>query len=69
MNNPPVAEVFHGIAGLLEIKNEQRFTVVAIARRAWCEAHHIVNTLPTNVFMDLLSAEKSRQREAVQAYA
>ena len=69
MNNPQVSEVFQGIAGLLEIKGEQRFTVVAIARRAWCEAHHIVNTLPTDVFMDFLSVEKSRRREALQAYA
>ena len=69
MNNPPVVEVFHGIAGLLEIKGEQQFTMVAIARRAWYEAHHIVNTLPTNALMDLLGAEKSRRRETVQAYA
>ena len=41
---------------------------VAIARRAWCEAHHIVNTLPTKAFMDFLSVDKSRRREALQAY-
>lgn len=41
---------------------------VAIARRAWSEAHHIVNTLPTKAFMDFLSVDKSRRREALQAY-
>jgi DNA polymerase (family 10) len=42
---------------------------VGIARRARCEAHHIVNTLPTEAFLDFLSIEKSRRREALQAYA
>jgi DNA polymerase (family 10) len=52
----------------VERLDNQRYGV-AIARRAWCEAHHIVNTLPTKAFMDFLSVEKSRRREALQAYA
>ena len=42
---------------------------VGIARRGLCEAHHIVNTLPTEAFLGFLSTEKSRRREALQAYA
>ncbi len=55
-------------AHTVERLDNQRYRV-AIARRAWCEAHHIVNTLPTDAFMDFLSVEKSRRREALQAYA
>ena len=55
-------------AHTVERLDNQRYGV-AIARRAWCEAHHIVNTLPTDAFMDFLSVEKSRRREALQAYA
>ena len=34
MNNPQLAEIFENIAGLLEMKGEQRFTVVAYERVA-----------------------------------
>ena len=54
----------HTVAGL----DNQRYCV-GIVRRAWCQAHHIVNTLPTDAFMDFLSVEKSRRPETLQAYA
>ena len=44
MNNPQVAEVFPGIAGLLEIKGGQRFTVVAYQRIA-----RTIDKLPTEL--------------------
>ncbi|MCX8213934.1 MAG: helix-hairpin-helix domain-containing protein [SAR202 cluster bacterium] len=44
MNNPQVAEVFQGIAGLLEIKGGQRFTVVAYQRVA-----RTIDKLPTEL--------------------
>jgi DNA polymerase (family 10) len=55
-------------AHTVERLGNQRYGV-GIARRGRCEAHHIVNTLPTEAFLDFLSIEKSRRREALQAYA
>ena len=55
-------------AHTVERLDNQRYGV-GIARRGRCEAHHIVNTLPTEAFLDFLSIEKSRRREALQAHA
>ena len=54
-------------AHTVERLGNQRYGV-GIARRGRCEAHHIVNTLPTEAFLDFLSIEKPRRREALQAY-
>lgn len=43
MNNPEIAEVFRDIAGLLEMKGEKRFTVVAYQRAARALEHHPVD--------------------------
>ena len=43
MNNPEIAEVFQDIAGLLEMKGEKRFTVVAYQRAARALEHHPVD--------------------------
>ena len=40
MNNSEIAEVFQDIAGLLEMKGEKRFTVVAYQRAARALGHH-----------------------------
>jgi len=44
VNNPQVVEIFQGTAGLLEIKGEQRFTVVAYQRVA-----RTIDKLPTEL--------------------
>ncbi len=43
MNNSEIAEVFQDIAGLLEMKGEKRFTVVAYQRAARALGHHPAN--------------------------
>lgn len=43
MNNSEIGEVFQDIAGLLEMKGEKRFTVVAYQRAARALAHHPVD--------------------------
>lgn len=37
---------------------------VGLARRAWCEREHILNTLPLDKFMEYLSTPKSTRTEA-----
>ena len=44
MNNTQIAKVFENIAGLLEVKGEQAFTVLAYRRAAWS-----INELPTEL--------------------
>jgi DNA polymerase (family 10) len=34
---------------------------VAVARKAWCESKHILNTLPLDAFMEYLSLERSKR--------
>ncbi len=41
---------------------------VAIARRAWCEARHIWNTLPADQFMAVLKAPKSQRARAFASH-
>jgi DNA polymerase (family 10) len=43
-----------------ESLDNQRYGV-AVARRAWCESKHILNTLPLDAFMGYLSLEKSKR--------
>ena len=43
--------------------NNTRFGV-GVARRAWCEPHHILNTLPFDKFLDYLHNPKSERTEA-----
>ena len=43
MNNSEIGEVFQDIAGLLEMKGEKRFTVVAYQRAARALGHHPVD--------------------------
>ena len=43
--------------------NNTRFGV-GVARRAWCEPHHILNTLPFDIFLDYLHTPKSERMEA-----
>ena len=45
MNNAQIAEVFE--------LDQMRFGV-AMARRGWCEANHIVNTRPMEEFLRFL---------------
>ena len=40
---------------------------VAVARRGWCEAKHILNTLPASEFMAYLGLEKARRTKAYGA--
>ena len=40
---------------------------VAVARRGWCEAKHILNTLPASEFMAYLGLEKARRTQAYGA--
>ena len=50
-------------AHTVEALNNTRFGV-GVARRAWCEPHHIVNTLPFDSFLEYLRLPKSRRTEA-----
>lgn len=43
-----------------ESLDNQRYGV-AVARRAWCESKHVINTLPLGAFMEYLSLEKSKR--------
>ena len=43
--------------------NNTRFGV-GVARRAWCEPHHILNTLPFDKFLEYLHTPKSERTEA-----
>ncbi|HZA23342.1 MAG TPA: hypothetical protein VFA32_12195, partial [Dehalococcoidia bacterium] len=36
----------------------QRRFGVAVARRAWCEAHHILNTMPRDQFLTFIRTPK-----------
>lgn len=49
----------HTIEGL----NNTRYGV-GVARRAWCESHHILNTLPYDKFREYLDTPKSERTEA-----
>jgi DNA polymerase (family 10) len=49
----------HTVEGL----NNTRYGV-AIARRAWCEPKHILNTMPAKDFLDFLKLEKSKRTKA-----
>ena len=62
-----VAMAIDSDAHTVERLDNQRYGV-AIARRAWREAQRIVNTLPTDAFIDFLIVGKSRRREALQTY-
>ena len=46
-----------------EALNNTRFGV-GVARRAWCEPRHILNTLPFDKFLQYLSSPKSERTEA-----
>ena len=46
-----------------EALNNTRFGV-GVARRAWCEPRHILNTLPFDKFVQYLSSPKSERTEA-----
>ena len=41
---------------------------IAVARRGWCEAGHILNTLPVQKFMSYLELEKSQRANAFLSY-
>ena len=41
---------------------------VAVARRGWCEPHHILNTLPLKDFLDYLNLDKSERTKAFASY-
>ena len=49
----------HTIEGL----NNTRYGV-GVARRAWCESHHILNTLPYDKFLEYLDTPKGDRTEA-----
>ena len=57
MNNPQVARIFEGIAGLLEMKGEQRFTVVAYQRVA-----RTIDQLPTELDQMLRDGQRLPER-------
>ena len=46
-----------------EALNNTRFGV-GVARRAWCEPRHILNTLPFDKFLEYLTTPKSERTEA-----
>ena len=46
-----------------EALNNTRFGV-GVARRAWCEPHHILNTLPFDSFLEYIRLPKSGRTEA-----
>lgn len=46
-----------------EALNNTRFGV-GVARRAWCEPRHILNTLPFDIFLEYLKTPKSERTEA-----
>ena len=50
-------------AHTIEALNNTRFGV-GVARRAWCEPHHILNTLPFGSFLEYLRLPKSKRTEA-----
>ena len=58
-----VALVISTDAHTVEALNNTRFGV-GVARRAWCEPHHILNTLPFDSFLEYLRLPKSRRTEA-----
>ena len=58
-----VALVINSDAHTVETLDNQRYGV-AVARRGWCEASHILNTLPASEFMSYLSLEKSQRSKS-----
>ena len=58
-----VALVISSDAHTVEMLENQRYGV-AVARRGWCEAGHILNTRSTDEFMSYLSLKKSERTKA-----
>ncbi len=50
----------------VERLRNQRYGI-GIARRGWCEPHHILNTLPVADFLDYLNLDKSERVKALAA--
>ena len=46
---------------------QQRRFGIGLARRAWCEPQHILNTRPLDQFLDFIRAPKPRRMEIFQA--
>lgn len=42
---------------------------VAVAQRGWCEAKHILNSMPVKDFLDFLKLDKSKRTKAFAEYA
>jgi DNA polymerase (family 10) len=47
---------------------DQRRFGVAVARRAWCEAGHILNTMPRDRFLEYIAAPKPGRIECFDAW-
>ena len=62
-----VALVINSDAHTVERLDNQRYGV-AVARRGWCEASHILNTLPESEFMAYLSTEKAQRPKGFPAH-
>ena len=62
-----VALVINSDAHTVERLDNQRYGV-AVARRGWCEASHILNTLPASEFMAYLSTEKAQRPKVFPAH-
>lgn len=52
----------------VEAMENMRFGV-AVARRAWCEPRHIINTMPASEFLAWLKLDKPQRARAFAAYA
>jgi DNA polymerase (family 10) len=59
-----VTLVIDSDAHKFEALDNQRFGV-ATARRGWCQAKHILNTLPLAEFLSFLGLEKSPRTKAL----
>ena len=55
-------------AHTVESLDNTRFGIV-VARRGWCEAKHILNTMPASDFLDFLTLGKSQRTKAFAEYA
>jgi DNA polymerase (family 10) len=52
----------------VEAMENMRFGV-AVARRAWCESRHIINTMPASEFLAWLRLDKAQRAKAIATYA
>ena len=55
VSNESIAGLFENIGTLLEVKGD---TVLAIARRAWWESGHTLNTPPRKQFLSFVRTPK-----------